>query len=367
MRLLGLGVLAAVAAVVATAAFGGRGDGSPGGRGDGLPEARGDAVANVGGSVITKSEFDRAVDRAPREGRMGTAALRGVPYDPPDHEACVGAKMDSPVPVGGAKPTDESLREDCRAEFEGLLPVVMENLIEAEWIRQEAKRRGIRFSAADAEREVESYLKREGSTEQQAYRDYLEQSGLSKREFLADIQLDLVRDALFRKVATRASKSSAGRLRENNARGRRQPERRDLLVVLARTKGEADEARRALERGASWRDTAQRYSIDASSRARGARLPGVTRGEYEEELERAAFDAKRGELAGPVETQFGWYVIEVAKIRAARPESPEQAGRSVRRERERTALNKFAEWLRETYRARTWCADGFEIPECANG
>jgi foldase protein PrsA len=343
------------------------------GRGDDLPDLPPDAVARVGGAVITKSEFDRGAEQAPRQGGMGSGALRGVPYDPPDYAACVATKEDYPAPAGGEKSSDEKLREECREEFEGLMPSVMESLIEGEWIRQEAHARRIKLGEAEVASAVEKFLERQDSTVRQIYADSLRNSGVTREEMLADTRLDMLEDALVDKATARTSKISNREIQEHydrNGQGNQQPERRDLLLVLARTKGQADAAKTALRRGATWRGTAQRYSVDATSRARGGKLPGLTRGEYEEELERAAFSASEGVLEGPVKTQFGWYVFEVTRITAAGTHPPQQAKRTIKRrlqaEREQTARNDFYRQLGESYRPRTVCATDFKVPACDN-
>lgn len=366
MRRTALGLLCAIVAVLATATLASRGDD--------LPDLPPGAVARVGNTVMTKAAFDRAAERAPRTGGMRTSALRGLTYDPPDYSGCVAAKQDYPAPAGEEKEGDERLKDECKSEFEGLMPSVMESLLEAEWFRQAAKARGIGMSKAEVDREVEDYLKREGFSERQNYEELLRVSGMTREDLLADIQVDLLEDALTDRILERASKVSSHEIEElyrRNGRRLTQPERRDLSIVLTRTKAQADEAKAALQRGASWAEVAKRHSVDATSRRRGGKLSGVTQGEHEKELTQAAFNARKGVLEGPVKTPFGWYVFEVTKIIEAGPQAAEQAKRTIERrlriKREQNALARFDEELNETYRARTVCADEFKVPDCGNG
>jgi foldase protein PrsA len=363
MRLAGLGLLGIIVAGLVTAALGGRGDDLP-------P----DAVARVAGSVVTKAEFDREAARTPIEAGMGGRAFPSAPYDPPDYSACVAAKeKEHPTPAGGEKTSGETLKSECEDEFEGLMPTVMESLIEAEWIRQEAKARGIEVSQTKVEGAVDDFLERQGASQKETYRAFLSASGMTREELVAHIRVEMLEDALSEKVTAGTSKVTDREIQRNyemNGRRFEQPERRDLNLVLTRTKAQADDARAELEGGASWREIARSHSIDASSRALGGKILGVTKGEHEAELAQAAFSAKKGVLEGPVETQFGWYVFEVTRIRAAGAQTSGLAKRRIRRrlraEREQVALDDFNAQLKEIYRARTVCANGFKVALCGN-
>jgi foldase protein PrsA len=58
--------------------------------------------------------------------------------DPPDFTECVDAKKQQPCLPGSKKPTDDDLKKQCEQEFDSLKQQVMQFLISAEWIQQEA-------------------------------------------------------------------------------------------------------------------------------------------------------------------------------------------------------------------------------------
>lgn len=76
-------------------------------------------------------------------------------------------------------------------------------------------------------------------------------------------------------------------------------------------KAKAEEVKKKLVAGAKWEDVAKADSDDIASGARGGELGSFGRGAMVEEFEKAAFDAKPGDLVGPVRTQFGYHVIRV--------------------------------------------------------
>jgi len=81
--------------------------------------------------------------------------------------------------------------------------------------------------------------------------------------------------------------------------------------ILLETEEEANTALRLLEDGADFGELAQRYSIDTGSGMRGGDLGEFGPGQMVPEFEEAAFGAEIGEIVGPVETQFGFHIIEV--------------------------------------------------------
>lgn len=82
-------------------------------------------------------------------------------------------------------------------------------------------------------------------------------------------------------------------------------------LTEAEAKVKADEVKKKLVAGAKWEDVAKADSDDVASGARGGELGSFARGAMVEEFEKAAFDAKVGEVVGPVKTQFGYHVIKV--------------------------------------------------------
>jgi foldase protein PrsA len=97
----------------------------------------------------------------------------------------------------------------------------------------------------------------------------------------------------------------------------------------------------------------------------------VAQGQQEKALDTAVFGAEKGELVGPVKTQFGWYVFEVTDIKPASQQSLDEASETIknllRSQRQQTALDDFIKDFREDYKADTNCASDFEVAECSNG
>ncbi len=75
------------------------------------------------------------------------------------------------------------------------------------------------------------------------------------------------------------------------------------------------EIRGRILRGESFADLAREYSEDPGSAARGGELPFYKRGDLAPEFEATAMTLDEGELSMPIETQFGYHLIELQQKR----------------------------------------------------
>jgi foldase protein PrsA len=328
------------------------------------------AVATVGDATIKKAEFDKWLRTASQgQARGGQAA---VP-DPPTFTKCVTSLKGQPVPKGGKAPTDASLKKQCKQQYNQLKGEVMQFLIQAQWVQQEAASQDVKVSDAEVKRSFEDQ-KKQAFPNDKAYQKFLKTSGMTETDILFRVKLDTLQQKLTQKVTEQQSKvtdSDVSDYYDKNKKRFAQPERRDLRVVLTKTEAKAKQAKSALQKGASWKAVSKKYSIDQASKAQGGKLPDVTKGQQERAFDKAIFAASKGKIEGPVKTQFGWYVFEVQKVTAASQQSLEKSKETIknllRSQRQQKALDKFIKDFRSKYKDKTTCADDFKTAECKNG
>lgn len=113
--------------------------------------------------------------------------------------------------------------------------------------------------------------------------------------------------------------------------------------ATARAKAEAlvQEARKAPQR---FSELARANSQDPGSAASGGDLGFVARGAMVKPFEEALFGLKPGEIAGPVETQYGFHVIRLDGIKPGEATSLEKVRREIEQEVRKPKIGKlFAE------------------------
>ncbi len=88
---------------------------------------------------------------------------------------------------------------------------------------------------------------------------------------------------------------------------------RPTAAARARALQIADSIAAALRAGADFATAARRFSADPGSRERGGDLGWARRGLFVPEFERVAFNLKIGQVSDPVETPFGFHIIQVMR------------------------------------------------------
>lgn len=80
--------------------------------------------------------------------------------------------------------------------------------------------------------------------------------------------------------------------------------------ILVKTEGEAYMVLKAIREGKSFEEIAKEKSLCPSKR-QGGNLGWFGRGMMVKEFETACFNGKKGQIVGPVKTQFGYHIIRI--------------------------------------------------------
>jgi parvulin-like peptidyl-prolyl isomerase len=170
---------------------------------------------------------------------------------------------------------------------------VLNNLIQSAAIEAELQRRGIAATEAEA----------------QAFRAELVETYGSEDAIFAAARQQAISPSMFEEIFIYQEAGIQLLVRE--LAGDEQLEVRTIRHILVETEEQAQDVVDELAAGADFATLAAQRSQDAGSAQAGGVLPPTTPGTYVEGFEEAAWSAAEGETVGPVESQFGWHVLEV--------------------------------------------------------
>ncbi len=149
-----------------------------------------------------------------------------------------------------------------------------------------------------------------------AYQEWLatlsEQAGVSEAEYRQIIETQILREKHREAIVEDVP------LVAEQARARH---------ILVETEEEANEVVDRLAAGEDFAELAEELSTDTGSAAQGGDLGFVSQGTFVEPIDEAVFNLPLNEVSDPIETQFGWHVVEVLE-RAERELSPADYDRS---------------------------------------
>ena len=183
--------------------------------------------------------------------------------------------------------------------------------------------------------ELRSYLKQELINREVLMQEALRR-GLDKDPNVM-LQLEMVRQgvlvAAFLQDHLRKNQPTEAALRSEYERIKAQQGDKEYKVrhILVKTEEEARDTLAQLAKGAKFEALASERSIDTGSRANGGELNWAPPGRYVKPFADALVKLKKGETTKtPVQTQFGWHVIQLQDERPLKIPSFEEAkGRLV--------------------------------------
>jgi peptidyl-prolyl cis-trans isomerase C len=150
-----------------------------------------------------------------------------------------------------------------------------------------------------------------------AFVDFLTEAGISEQDVLDEIKRQLATSALVEEVVADVPKPTDAEIREAYVEHHDQmatPEARRLRNIVVERKVDARRVAQLARSGQNFARLAGTWSRDGSTRNKGGYLGLVTAAQLDATYAETAFAAKKGEVFGPVRTQYGWNVGLVVDI-----------------------------------------------------
>jgi foldase protein PrsA len=322
----------------------------------------GNSVADVAGNPITMRAFNHWMYVAAKAQTQSTPGLPViVPTDPPQFNGCI-SQLRKQSPALAKVPADK-LRAACKRDFSSLSLQVLDSLIQAYWEQALAAKDRMNVTKAELQKTLNHDKQQQFGGSETQFRNFLTQSGMTVQDVLFQVRIGLINSKLLHKAVKPVSQSEIAAYYASHKSDFGTPESRDFRVILAKTSSSASASLSALKKHQSWTTVAKRYSIDPATKDKGGLLTGITRGQEDQALEKAAFSAPVGKLVGPIKSPFGYYVVQVTKINPAKQESLAQArtviSQTLNLQSQSRARNLVAMRARKAYLSQTFCRSSF--------
>jgi foldase protein PrsA len=342
------------------------------GCGDSIP---GNSVATVDGQDITRSDFNHwmGVFAKSTASQSSSATATSTVPDPPEYAKCIKAKRDAAAKSKSkARPTNTQLANQCKTEYTSLRDQALGLLIAAQWLEGEASDQKVKVTDAEVTKAIDTQRKQQYPKEAD-FQKALKDAGFTMADLRYQTRLQQLQEKLVAKIQKGAKAPTAKQISDYYNKNKSQfgaAESRDLHIVLAKDEATANKAKKAIQDGDSFASVAKQYSTDQGSKSQGGKLT-VTKGNQEPAFDDAVFKADKGDLIGPIKTQFGYYVVRVDKITKATQQSLQQATPTIKQvltqEAQQKAISDFSETYRKKWTKVTDCRKGYAIQGCKNG
>ena len=332
----------------------------------------GNSVANVAGNPITLQAFNHwmfiaAKDQAAQAAQQGQTEPVIVANDPPQFASCI-KQIRTDLPTLAKSPAS-TLRNDCKQVFQQFTNEVMAFLIEGYWYQADAYKLGIHYTDSQLNAAFEKAKKAQFPTDA-AFKTYLQTSGETLQDVLFQIRVNNIFGKLLKRYEAPVNAAAISSYYEAHKAQFGTQQTRNVHLVRTTSKAKADAALSALNSGQSWDAVAKQYSEDATAKANGGVLDGITPNEEEHAVNQAIFGTALNKIAGPVKGVFGWYVLEVTKISPGTQQSLAKATPTIKsllqsqgQQKAETKINAFSKknWFKSTT-----CRSLYQVTVCSN-
>ena len=283
-------------------------------------------------SVAVLASFSlSACGAAPPGEEVGSGAKKVVTYeggDVTEGEVIEGVER---LSAGSAAQTGQPAPEvdPGSPEFDAAKAQVVPQLLTQDLALSYAEENDITVSDEEVQEEIDTTKQavaqqaqdagQEGDPEQ-LFQDALKQFGFTEESFREEVRTGLTVQKVQDEVAGGADPTEEevrAYYDENKEASFTNPEQRCLRHILFNKDQEdlANDVKGEIEGGGDFAALAREHSQDPSNKEQGGDLGCVPEGQFVPEFDEAAFGAEEGELLGPVETEFGFHLIEVTEIR----------------------------------------------------
>ena len=273
---------------------------------------------------------------------------------------------------------DSSMSKDD-PQYQAAMQQIMPQLVDIEIAKAYAQEHDITVSDQEVDQEIAKIKEQVGDQarssgqdmgDQEAYEQALKQNNITEDQLREDIRENLPVQKVQERVAGNAEPSDEEiqNFYEKNKEAQfTTPEQRCVRHILFNKDQEqkAEEVKQQLEDGGNFAKIAKEDSQDPGSAAKGGELGCLGKGETVPEFEEAAFGAEQGEIVGPVQTEFGYHIIQVTDIKPKQTRSLQEVEAQIKSQLStEKQTEEFSKWVEEQKKERdVKYLKGYEPPD----
>jgi parvulin-like peptidyl-prolyl isomerase len=318
---------------------------------------------------------------------LGVAILVVAGCNPAEPVANVDSQARKVVTFEGGDVTQGELDEFAEQsgvpkddpQYQATVQQIMPQLVSIEIAKAYAQEHNITVSDKEVDQELAKLKEQVGDqarssgqdvSNQEAYEQALKQNNITEEQLREDIRENLPVQKVQERVAGEAEPSDEeiqNYYEKNKEAQFTTPEQRCVRHILFNKdqKEKAEDVKQQLENGGDFAKLAKENSQDPGSAAQGGDLGCLGKGETVPEFEQAAFGAERGEIVGPVQTEFGYHILQVTDVKPEQTRSLQEVESQIRAqlasEKQSEAFNK---WIEEQKNKRdVKYLKGYEPPD----
>jgi len=276
---------------------------------------------------------------------------------------------------------NQKFPKEGTADYDRVKDQAVTFLVQRAEFDQEAEKMGIKVSEQEIDKRLADIKKQYFKGSDKLYREQLKKQGLNEDEVRADIKEQLLSQKLFDKVTTGTTVSDPAvqNYYDSHASQYQQPESRTVRHILisvcgantpggtkcrskAKAKVFAQQLFQQVKGGANIAVLAKKYSQDPGSAGQGGKLT-ITRGQTVAPFDQTAFTLGTGTVSAPIETQYGYHIIEpITDVKPATKTPFKQVKDAIEQQLlQQKKQEKMADWvndLKKKYDIKY--ADGYE-------
>jgi len=273
---------------------------------------------------------------------------------------------------------DSSMSKDD-PQYQAAVQQLMPQLVSFEIAKAYAQEHNITVSDKAVDQEIEKIKEQIGDqarssgqdlSNQEAYEQALKQNNITEDQLREDIRENLPVQKVQERVTGNAEPSDEeiqNYYDKNKEAQFTTPEQRCVRHILFNKdqKQKAEEVKQQLEDGGDFAKLAKEYSQDPGSAAKGGDLGCLGKGETVAEFDEATFGAEQGEIVGPVESEFGYHVLQVTDIKPKQTRSLQEVESQIRSQlATENQTEAFSNWVKEQKKKRdVRYLKGYEPPD----